>query len=56
MRTVITKKSLGAWWDERFVQACRIRAGIAEVVIEEIIVEPRPLDASGRPLRARPKT
>jgi hypothetical protein len=52
MRTVITKKSLGAWWDERFVQACRIRAGIAEVVIEEIIVEPRPLDASGRPLKS----
>ncbi|HOS96139.1 MAG TPA: hypothetical protein PLR71_08625 [Deltaproteobacteria bacterium] len=52
MRTVITKKSLGAWWDERVVQACRIRAGIAEVVIEEIVVEPRPLDASGIPLNS----
>ncbi len=50
MRTVITRKSLGVSWDERRIQACVIKAGIAEFVVEDIIVAPRQLDAGGNPV------
>ena len=50
MRTVITRRSLGISWDERRVQACLVRAGIAEFVIEGLMIVPRELDASGNPV------
>lgn len=51
MRTVITRRSLGVVWDERRVQACLVRSGLAEFVIEDIVVVPRELDEAGNPLR-----
>ncbi|HWR68355.1 MAG TPA: pilus assembly protein PilM [Desulfomonilia bacterium] len=50
MRTVITRKTLGVTWDEQRVQACLIRSGIAEFVIEELMIVPRELDSSGHPI------
>lgn len=52
MRTVITRKTLGVSWDERTVQACLMRSGLAEVAIERLEVMPRERGADGKPLRS----
>ncbi|HOM29546.1 MAG TPA: PilN domain-containing protein [Deltaproteobacteria bacterium] len=52
MRTMITKRACGLAWDERTVSACIVRAGITELVIEEIVTVERggTHGESGRPL------
>ncbi|HVN71537.1 MAG TPA: pilus assembly protein PilM [Desulfomonilia bacterium] len=44
MRTVITRRTLGISWDDRRIQGCVIRSGIAETTIEKIMLVPRELN------------
>ncbi len=50
MRTVITRKTLGVCWDDRQVQGCIIRSGIADTAIEKFMRIPRELSQALRPV------
>jgi Tfp pilus assembly PilM family ATPase len=50
MRTVITRKTLGICWDDRQVQGCIIRSGIADTAIEKFIRIPRELSRTLSPV------
>jgi hypothetical protein len=50
MRTVITRKTLGISWDDRRMQGCIIRSGMAETTIEKLISIPRELNKTLRPI------
>jgi len=50
MRTVITRKTLGVCWDDRQVQGCIIRSGIADTAIERFMRIQRELNQTLSPV------
>lgn len=55
MRTVITRKTLGLSWDDRLIQGCVVRSGMAETTIDKLTSFPRELNHDLTPMHPLPQ-